>query len=172
MKTRLMMSAAALGATVLAGCQGDVNDRLVLAASVELPTVSPPLDEITEYPARDWSGPGPATTSVSRDSWDRTEVRVPVDGTVHGPTWTNRVQRNDTDVSRRAGVYPTALSALDLRGASDWPIVSGAFESYGRWLVEWALFPVKLFVDPLWSEHQSPRVVYKRWRTDDWTLSP
>jgi len=163
---------AGLLVVVSAGCQGVVNDRLVLAGSGVLPSLSPSSEPVGDDVSRAWSGPGEATVSIDRGGWPVQRFVVPVDGTVHGPVWGTRTILSGTDIVRREGVYPTEETALDLRGEDDFAVVREALWSYVDAAVEWGLFPLKLFLSPLWSEHQSPRVVYKRYRADDWVLSP
>ena len=164
---------ASLVVLLVTGCAGRLNDRPVLDGSVAIPSVTPPLPPVAENPAERWSGPGPATTSLDRADWQQQTFMVPVDGTTHGPVYATRTELRGTDVERRGGLYPTPQSALDLAGDQPERVILDTFRAYADSFFDLAMFfPRTLALEPLWSEHQSPRVRYQRRPADDWRVGP
>ncbi len=156
------MCLGAVGVGLACGC-ADLNSRPVLGGRTALPAVTPSRE----------AGGGHGRDVASVRSWDRsnwgsTVVVVPVDGTVHAPTYA-RGRLYDLEPTRRKGLYPTVESAMELdepgsrlmRGAE---VVAQPF----RGLVEVGLMPVRAVVSPPWSRRQSPAGVYKRQPPGGW----
>ena len=171
--TRAALPLASLIAILAIGCAGRLNDRPVLDGSVAIRSVTPPPSPIVDNPAERWAGPGPATTSLDRAGWPRLRLMVPIDGTAHNPDYATRTELRGTDVERRGGVYPTPRTALDLTGDQPERVIADAHLAYADSVFDLAMFfPRMLALEPLWSEHQSPRIGWQRRPATDWRVGP
>lgn len=154
---------AGLAATLAPlGCAPrDLNARPTLGGSAGHNTLAAgtPTGHITEL-----------TRSLDRDTWTTTVFLVPVDGTVHGPTY--RFQRTDTESPRGLGLHPTPESAAALQSSSVADEASSALLAPVGALAEFALMPIELIVTPPPSKHQSPGRVYKRTLQGGWSTGP
>ena len=154
-KRAIVLGLAPLALT-LTGCVSDVNNRVVLGSNVAIDA---------------GAGGGTSTSSPSlrgldRSNWGSTTIRVPVDGTVHRATYVSRHLYDDS-LARQKGLYPTSETAMELDGDRG----MGAAEVAARpgWaLLDVALMPVRIAMDPPWEPQQSPRRVYKRQRPGGW----
>lgn len=142
------------------GCVHDANSRNVLGAQVSLAAIDAEADAVD-------LGEGNRTTSVDRSAWTPVRFVVPVDGTVHGPTWRTFSVRPAGELARERGVYPTALTATELGGECG-PMVTAAVLSPFVSLVDVAAMPVRMVTDPAWEERQSPDRWYERSRHGMW----
>lgn len=158
-------------AACLAGVAGCVhsNDRLSLGNQVELEAFSTDAtgDRVTPggpiVPGDQVWTAGRTPQPIDRSGWGRTEFLVPVDGVGHRPAYTTRVMlKNST--ARQRGEYPTAVSALELTGG----FTDEEFTDV--WTTPLVVFgsalaiPVRLFLEPQWTEDRSPAMGYQRWQ--------
>lgn len=143
-------------AFALTGCVSDVNSRVVLGSNVAI----------------DGGAGGGASSSnaslhgLDRSNWGSTTIRVPVDGTVHRATYVSRHLYDDS-LARQKGLYPTSETALELDGSRGMGAAEVAAQP-GWALLDVALLPVRIAMDPPWEPQQSPRRVYKRQQPGGW----
>lgn len=151
----LCLAPMALGAC-FGGCVSDLNNRNVLGSNVAID-----------------GGPGAGVTAsganlhgLDRSNWDGTTIRVPVDGTAHRATYAGR-RLYDNTLARQKGLYPTAESALELEGS--WGLGAAEVAAQPGWaMLDVALLPVRIGMDPPWERRQSPARVYKRQPPGGW----
>lgn len=147
--------AGAAAVVLLGGCAHELNHRTTLGGSTRIEALS----------ATDATAPADAsptrTTSLDRGDWQAVTFLVPVDGTVHAPTWKgSRLHQND-DTPRAKGLAPTPDSALDLH-ASDGTLIAEGLIAVPLTLVDMAFVPLRAIAEPVWSKRQSPQWFYKR----------
>lgn len=148
------------------GCATKYNDRHTIGNAVRVPAVA------MEPAALGRADVGMAemgvsvrdttrTTRLDRGDWDALFFTVPVDGTVHTPTWSTVSVRADTGTPRREGLYPTAETSLELGTDSDvlfWEFLLSAPLAF----VDLFFVPVRMLTDPAWVIEQSPKRLWKR----------
>lgn len=145
---------------VLVSCSYDrtIADRNTIGGSFELPT-------LTGTPAEDIpTVQGPSVVSLLRLEWQPINFIVPVDGTVHGPTWRIDAVAGDANARQRS-LHPTLDSALQLgssRRGQRVEAIASPFVATGNVLV----MPVLMFTTPPFDSYVSPSraSLYKRAR--------
>jgi len=147
----------ALG-SALGGCVSDHNARLELGSNVVIDRVSERSHGVDDD--------APSVHGLDRSNWESISVRVPVDGTVHRPTYA-RTRLYDESLARQKGLYPTSETALELEGASGLAAAEIAAQPF-HVFVGAALVPLRVAMDPPWERAQSPRTVYKRRAPGGW----
>ncbi len=140
----------------LLGCVSDRNARPVLGSNVV----------IGGGVSRGVTGDAVSVRGLDRSNWGATDVRVPVDGTVHRPTYA-RARLYDETLARQKGLYPTSETALELEG-SRWMSAAEIAAQPLRTLVDAAALPLLVAMDPPWNARQSPDAVYKRRAPGGW----
>lgn len=142
------------------GCVMPQNDRITLGQKLVSPSLqAAPLAQAEPPPAQVVM---PSVTGIDRSDWARTEVFLPVDGTVHGPTYTHRWQLADK-TARQRGQYPTALTALELYNGSQGDQQLEALLNPLQSLGDIVLFPIKIVIlEPFWRTRMSPDIAYDR----------
>lgn len=165
--TRTTAAALLLAATsVLGACARPLNDRPTIGGRLTTGTFAMPTASGT--PALD------THAGLDRSAWPGQVFLVPVDGSVHGPVWHGDVRFADT-TARQNGLMPTAETALELDGGTGNAQALEAVVAPFASLIDVALFPVRLFVDPPFANRQSPEWLYKRSQQGGWssaTIAP
>lgn len=140
----------------------DANARNVLGGRSQIEAIAPV--EAAHEPSHDT----PSVHGLDRSNWGATTTVVPVDGTLHGPTYT-RQRLYDRQPARRLGLYPTAQTALDLDDPGSGLLRgSEVAAQFPRALVEVGLMPIRAIVSPPWVRRQSPMYLYKRQPPGGW----
>lgn len=157
----LIVSSCLLVCAALPGCARPSNSRIVLGGGFTLPTFSAQ------------TSPGPAAKSDSapslpRTGWNAVVFLVPVDGTVHGPTYGRRLSITG-ETARQNGLFPTAQTALELGGPTRSAQRREAVFGIVGATAQLAAMPVRIFLRPIWSDHQSPKRLYKRSKPGRWS---
>ena len=141
---------------LLAGCAAPDNDRLT-------------LNNIETFSERGGTAGAPAQyaplTGVARLDWARTRYVVPVDSTVHGPTYAPTIEWTDT-IARERGEYPTIESSLDTSASSRGQQRAEACAAPLVGLAQGFLVIPLLFVDRQSNADESPAMAYKRAATN------
>jgi hypothetical protein len=157
----VVMLAAALAAS---GCISTANDRLVIDQNVALEAFQP-VAPSGSTPAITQTSVGlmqPSITGVDRGNWPKTDFLVPVDGTAHNTIYAKRWLFADK-TARQRGLYPTALSALEVTGGSE---SQQQIEVPANWLSsagDILLMPFALFWQAPWTTRWSPDTAYARY---------
>ncbi|RMH11403.1 MAG: hypothetical protein D6695_09200 [Planctomycetota bacterium] len=143
----------------LAGCgyERALATRNVLGGSTTLATLTGRASD--DIPVDD----SPSTHSIMRAEWQPIDVLVPVDGTVHGPTW--RIDaRADGPSPRQKSLHPTLRSALALASNKRVQVWEGVLAPFVG-LANVAAMPVLMLKDPP-ASYMSPSrtTLYKRSR--------
>ena len=137
---------------ILAGCAAPDNDRLT-------------LNNMETFGERGGTAGAPAQyaplTGVARLNWARTRYVVPVDSTVHGPTYAPTIEWTDT-IARERGAYPTIESSLDTGTSSRGQQRSEACAAPFVGLAQGFLVIPLLFVDRPSNADESPAMAYQR----------
>lgn len=157
--TRQSLAALALAAVFASGCARPLNDRPTIGGRLTTGTFAAP---IATTPALD------THAGLDRSAWPGQVFLVPVDGSVHGPVWHADLRFANT-TARQQGLMPTAETALELDGGTGNAQALEAVVAPFASLVDVALFPVRLFVDPPFANRQSPEWLYKRSQQGGWS---
>jgi hypothetical protein len=153
-----MIRACMLAAVLtFAGCVSPDNDRITIGH--ELRTGSFQTAALPEPVAQVQT---PSVTGIDRSNWARTDFSIPVDGTVHHPTYAKRVIVADR-TARQRGQYPTASTALELWGGSadeqEWEALLNQLRSLG----DLVLLPLNVILQRPWVRRMSPDIAYERY---------
>lgn len=157
--TRLLLATAC---TALAACRSEVNDRTTLGAPGAASAVR--LSDIhgagqrAETPRSD---DATSLAGLSRASWTRQTVEVPVEGTYALRRYTRTYHMTET-TSRQRGEFPTPMSTLELTGDTGneqalEALVSGPYALYEGVV----LIPRLFFVRPCEEIRATPE---EHWR--------
>ncbi len=142
--------------TALAGCVSDHNARPTLGSNITLDSLE----------GGGTDGDPPSLRGLDRSNWGATSIRVPVDGTVHRPTYA-RTHLYDDSLARQKGLYPTSETALELDG-SRWMGAAEIAAQPFHLIVDAGMLPLRVAMAPPWTRTQSPRAVYKRRPPGGW----
>lgn len=118
MHARTTLTLTCTAAALLAGCRAEGNDRSVLGTPGSPNAVV--LSDIhgagtrSETPRRDDTR---SITGLSRASWSRQSIVVPVEGTYALRRYARSYQITET-TARQRGDFPTPLSSLELTGGT------------------------------------------------------
>lgn len=145
---------------VAGGCVVPANDRLAIGDSVR-------LEALTPQPAAAPAGPSeqivtPSLTGISRENWERTEILLPVDGTVHHPIYARRTMWAD-QAARQRGMNPTAASALELYAGSEEQQEYEALNNQFRAVTDVVLLLPRMLAWRPWGLRESPDEAYQRY---------
>ncbi len=116
MHARTTLKLLCTAGAVLAGCRAEGNDRSALGTPGSPNAVV--LSDIhgagtrSETPRRD---DAPSISGLSRASWGRQSIVVPVEGTYALRRYARSYQMTDT-TARQRGDFPTPLSSLEVTG--------------------------------------------------------
>ncbi len=160
---RIRSVVVVVAGTLLGVCGGcaDTNSRTVLGGRNAIPAVTP-------GGGGGLASDAPSVRSLDRSGWGPTLAVVPVDGTVHAPTY-SRQRLYDREPARRMGLYPTLESALALdRPGNSLLRVSEILAQPVRAFAEVGFMPVRAVLTPPWSRRQSPMYLYKRQPPGGW----
>lgn len=151
----LILAGAALLAHAGCGYDRSLADRNTLDGHAEIASLSGKA--AGDIP----TSAGASVRSLERLEWQPIDVIVPVDGTVHGPTWRIDVVTTDPNARQRS-LHPTLSSAMQLGSGSRGQLLEGVispFVAFGNVLA----MPVFLFTDPPGSVMSPSRtMLYKR----------
>lgn len=151
---RALLAGMACG---LSACAYDrsLADRNTLGADAAVPTITGQAAE--DIP----TDVGPSLHSLLRLDWQPMDVLVPVDGTVHGPTWRVDVVASNAD-DRHRSLYPTLDSAMKLHSSRRGQVIEGVLSPFVM-IGNVVALPVMAFVDPPGSVMSPSRtMLYKR----------
>ncbi|MHC4947718.1 MAG: hypothetical protein ACYTG1_05590 [Planctomycetota bacterium] len=138
--------------TAAAGCGKKANVEPGLLGVAPLPALGGPAVN-----ALDHADDGPSLTTIDRGDWPAVTMAVPIRQVEHQPTWTTRFAA-DPPLDRRAGVYPTALSAVESEHDAGGQVVdAGAEIVHAAW--ELVVMPVRMFTA---QPRRSPADAYER----------
>jgi len=151
------------GMATLAGCMSPYNDRSTLGRD----------DVVVEAIADPGPVYGPIVDNqpltLDRANWEWVTYYVPVDGTMHNPTW-RWWNGHNFENARDRGEMPNEMTALILKGDDNGAETGEAFATPFVALGEIFAMPVMLFIDPQFSGSWSPKWSYER--TDRVALTP
>ena len=168
--TKLLAAVSGIAAGLAGGCVTPQNDRMTVGQSYRPEALSTPRPPSEPSPSDQVVKP--SVTGVSRAEWQATQVVVPVDGTVHPPTYAKRLR--DTDKTRRQrGQSPTVVSALELSNGSEEQQDWEALGNVGLAVTDVFLILPRMIFDPPSRLRVSPEVGYERyWRPERWEAEP
>ncbi|MEM7622503.1 MAG: hypothetical protein AAF235_04805 [Planctomycetota bacterium] len=148
----------ALLVPVVGGCATAYNERHSIGNVVTVPAI-----DGGEGDAAAVAGLADLTLTprLDRGGWDPVTFAVPVDGTVHTPTWSTLYIAANDGSARREGLFPTAETALELRTASETD-VSELLAGAPLALADVLFIPIRMVTDPACERQQSPTRMWKR----------
>lgn len=156
---------------LVSGCVAE-NDRLTVGHDIDLEIFDPERPgAVATGEAGDPIAPGTvpgvpggrrSLAAIDRSNWETQTLLVPVDGTGHRPTYATTLEMKNS-TARQRGEFPTALSALELTGGFTDEQLVESFDTPIVVLGSAIVLPVRLFTEPQWLVHYSPRKSYDRW---------
>ncbi len=154
--TRSAVSPAVL--ILLGACSSARNDRVAVGEET-LPAFAATHEARTDD--------APSAGIMSRSGWGEVVFDVPVDGTIHQPTYRlGSCLPDRSPTARQRGAYPTHDSALDTEGDAGARVLEMFAAPLGAAL-EIVLFPIHAVMQPMWSETASPAQEYERSRSHE-----
>ena len=147
-------------AAALAGCVSPANDRMTIGQTVRVSssiTLPPAPAEGTGAQVQT-----PSVTGIDRSHWAPTLFLVPVDGTVHHPTYAKHFIVAD-NTARQRREYPTVLNALELWGGSEEGQEWEALLNHMRGVWDLVVLPINVIVQRPWIRRMSPQIAYERY---------
>lgn len=194
-RSRLGFLALGAGAALIigGGCVAE-NDRITLGYDTHLEALEPEANRMEPLTAIDPSRPipaqrqataeaeggasgneggleaqkvglAPSVLSLDRTNWRSQQFMVPIDPTLHHPTYREEV-RYANETARQRGERPTADSSLELSGDTGDERLAEAFVSPFFAIGEAFLIVPRLFIEPQSTIVASPSLPYGRGKSD------
>ena len=189
---RSWLALGAWGALVIGGGCVAENDRITLGYDTHMEALEPEANHLEALPAIDPSKPmqaqvqaqaqsqavsdagameaekaalAPSVVSLDRTNWHAQQFIVPIDPTLHHPTYREEV-RYANETARQRGERPTADSSLELSGDTGDERLAEAFVSPFFGIGEALLIVPRLFIEPQSTLVASPSLPYGRGKSD------
>jgi hypothetical protein len=151
------------------GCISPQNDRITIGQSTRLEAFETPQPRTVTLAER---VAAPSVTGIDRSGWQQTTLLVPVDGIYHHPTYGDRVRITDK-TARQRGLYPTAVSALELYNGSEGQQQAEAVLNQLVGVGNVIILPFRMVLCQLpWWRRMSPEDAYARYNRPEQPQPP